>query len=677
LSSLRSAFLDRYLFAAVACAAFAVVLAYQVRLPFKLAVGGPIDGPLLSSVHDPEVEKTSGTHFRWTTGSSELILRDWGAGNPALLRVRVSRWQPDGGIADLAIYVNGLELAKPQASGQGWQEYALPVTENKFLRSDDLRIKFESDTFIPKTDVPGSQDARRLGIQINSIALIPLQHKNGAWRPAAGLVWSPVKLPPLDLALYFVGFALAVYLSLSAFTFPRPAAWLATVGVSALAAGLLILARPYVTLFAGNFFLILLASICLAFLARYLMPRWFVLGGVHAEASEVNTLAVMLAFAFLFKLAFLLYPQTVSFDLLYHLHRLQGVLEGRLHWLNQSTQDVFGGQQVPYQPGFYVFLSPLGQLARESEDYLKMLIRLAGVLFDCVPIAILYFWLKKYLGDGRAGLFAGWIYMAAPLGLIALSMGLYTNLFGQFTTLLLLVGLLEALGRISSPRAFVVLTLLFTLAMLAHAGVFVSLVILLGIWFAMLYSRPASWRTAPFWRLVGCIAIASVIAFALYYSDFASMLASGDLRVSALSAADTSAAASAAAPPVTFWQLLQPARTRFTGIDSYIYLSALLGIFGLALVARRIRSRGITLFVTLLGAYGVSFLVSLALRATLGFSPRYVNFTLPAIAVCAGVTWAWIYGRGRAGRLAAVGISLVLLVQDAYQWYILAMYQYH
>jgi len=243
----RFLFPIRYSFAVLAIALSAVFLAYQFRYPFSLDVGGPIDRPLLVWVHDPQLDKQAGLRYRWTTGGSELYIPDWGAGNPLELRVRLTRWQPPDRIADLTLYVNGLEFAEPQASGQGWQEYALPITDRMFLASDDLRVKLETGTFIPKDEIPGSQDPRRLGIQLDSINLIPLQNENGRWRSVKGLVWSPFKQPPFGLTLYFIGSALALFIGLTLFGIPRRYALASSSIFSICAAIALVWVRPYIT----------------------------------------------------------------------------------------------------------------------------------------------------------------------------------------------------------------------------------------------------------------------------------------------------------------------------------------------------------------------------------------------------------------------------------------------
>jgi hypothetical protein len=687
LSTRRFAFLDRHLFAALAFAALAVTLAYQVRLPFSLAIGGPIDRPLLVWIHDPEVDKAADTRFRWTSGGSELFIRDWGAGNPIELRVRVTRWHPNDGIANLTLYVNGEEFAEPQASGQGWQEYTLPITDRKFLAVDDLHVKFESDTFIPKQEVPGSQDPRRLGIQLSSISLIPLQYENGKWRPSDGLVWSP-SLPPYDLAFYFVASALALYLGVAAFKFPRLYALIVSLLFSVCAAITLVWLRPYITLFADTFLLIVVVSILLGLLVRVIVPRFFSWGGVHASDWEINVLSLVFAFAFLIKIAMLLYPQTISFDLLYHVHRLAGVMGGNLFWSIPSGKNEFGGQAVPYSPSFYLFLAPFVEFVSPT-----LLVQLSGVLLDTISIFFIYYLARKYLYDldiqtsqtlggqigdrpsGRAGIFAAWIYVIAPLAFIALSWGIYANIFGQTLTLLLIVTLIEAFDKLTRPKAFFVAALLFTLTLLSHSSVFVSVVFLFAAWIALIFALGRMWRARPFWALIGSILLASIIAFVVYYSEFLGLVREGTQQI-----------ASAAADPITrnisgetltFLQLLQPARTPYNAVPLYVYAAALAGFAIMLYRTRNSPTRGRFLLATMLIAWFAAFALLIMVRAEFGFSARYVNFAMPAIALCAGAALAWVYARGVLGRVISLGLILLLTAQGLYHWYILVMYQYH
>jgi hypothetical protein len=688
LSNRRFAFLDRYLFAALVIGAVAVILACQFRMPFSVAVGGPIDGPLLSSFHDPEVDNSTGTRFRWTTGASEFVVRDWGGGNPVDLHVRVSRWQPNGGIADLTIYVNGVELAEPQASGQGWQEYSLPITDDKFLSSDDLRVKFESDTFVPKEELPGSKDPRRLGIQISSIKLNPLQSQGAVWRPAAGLVWSPTRTPPLDLALYFIASALALYVGAAALKFPSQVAFLVSVLFSICTAMALVWARPYITIFAETFFVILVVSIGLGLLARAIVPRFFVWGGVRARGWEFNTLSAIFAFAFLIKMAMLLYPQTISFDLLYHAHRLMGVMTGNLFWSIPSGKNEFGGQAVPYSPSLYLFLTPFARFVPP-----ELLIQLSGVLLDNLSIFLIYYLVVKYfpsllsgtsrpldaaeskVSAPRAGIIAAWIYVVAPLSFIALSWGIYANLYGQTLTLVLVVTLVEAFDKLTRLKAFFIVALLFTMTLLSHTSVFASVVPLFAAWAALIFLFGRMWRARQYWALIGSIVVASVLAFAIYYSVFLGLVTQGTLQI-ANAAADPNTR-NVSGETLTVLQLLQPARTPYTAVPLYIYLAALLGFVLLLYGAWRFPTRGRFLLATMVLAWVAAFALLVLVRAEFGFSARYVNFAMPAIALCAGMALAWVYARGLLGRIASFGLITLLTAEGLYNWYILVMYQYH
>lgn len=687
MSKLRFPYVDRYLLSALAFAAVAVVLAYQFRLPFSLDVGGPIDRPLLIWVHDPELDKSTGTRFRWTTGGSELFIRDWGAGNPVLLRLHLTRWSPDG-IAELTLYVNGVKLAEPTASGQGWQDYSLLVTDPKFLASDDLDVKFETSTFIPKDEVPGSQDPRRLGIQVSSIRLIPLQLDNGAWRPVNGVIWNPSSLAPIDLALYFVGSTIALYFAGTVFKFSRKLSLIVAVTFSTMAALALVLVRPFITLFDDTFFELILASILLGMLARVVVPRVFRWGGLQASKHDINILAVIFALGFLVKMSMLLYPQTISFDLLYHVHRLTGVMEGRLFWSIPSGKNEFGGQAVPYSPSLYVFLAPFTKFIPSD-----LLVRLSGVLLDNVSIFFIYFLVTKYFGkeagdksrpvdagskgssSGLAGIFSSWIYLLAPLAFIALSWGIYANIFGQILTLVLIVALIEGFDQLPRPVAFFVIALLFTLTLLSHTSVFASIVPLFAAWVALIMVAGRLWRSRPVWALIASILIASVIAFSVYYSAFLGLVAEGTAQIAG-SAADPNTR-NVSGEALSFLQLLQPARTPYTAVPLYIYGAALAGFVFLLYWGRRFPSRGRFLLITMLVAWFAAFALLILVRAEFGFSSRYVNFAMPAISLCAGVALAWIYARGLLGRAISLGLLAILSLQGLYHWYILVMYQYH
>ena len=682
----KSIWRDPLLYVALGAALISVALAYQFCSPFSLSAGGPFSNLFLRHIHDPQVDGQ--TRFRWTMGDSEMFLRNWGVGIPLELRIRVTRWQPPNRVADLTLYVNGLEFAEPQASGQGWQEYTLQVTDPKFLASDDLQVKFVTDTFVPKDEIPGSKDPRRLGIQISSINLRPLQYEEGGWHSSNGLVWNPTRIPPYDLALDFVASALALYLGVGVFRLQRLYRLIVSLLFSLCAAVALVWVRPYITIFTNTFFVILVASIFVGLMAKAVVPRFFTWGGVHAGEWDINLLSLIFALAFLVKMSMLLYPQTISFDLLYHVHRLAGVMQDNLFWSIPSGKNEFGGQPVPYSPSFYLFLAPFSELVP-----MQLLVQLSGVLLDNVSIFFIYYLLRKYLGtvghrssksqdpepnnrsSGRAGLFAAWIYIFAPLSFIALSWGIYANLFGQFLTLLLVVALLEAFDKLTRMRAFVIVALLFTLTLLSHSSVFVSVVPLFAAWVALLFVLGRMWRARTFWALIGSIALASALSFVIYYSDFLGLVAEGTMQIASTAADPTTR--NVTGETLTFLQLLQPARTQFVAVPLYIYAAALAGLAGLIYRAWHSPTRSSFLLVTMLVAWFAAFALLMLVRAEFGFSARYVNFAMPAIALCAGAALAWLYARGLLGRAIAIGLVLLLTAQGLYHWYVLVMYQYH
>ena len=666
MASLKALWRDKQLWFALLLALGGVILAYQIRIPFTLDVGGQTDRILWSWVHDPVFDKATQTRYRWTTGGTELDLRGWGANNPVEIRFRAARGQPQNHIAALTLYVNDVPIAELPADTPDWHEYVVQVTQPRALANADLRIRFESDTFVPRDANPESADRRRLGVKLDSLSVSPLRQANGAWQSVNTFLFSPTALPPLELALGFVGCAFVIYLLLFLFAMPRPLPFVGAALYTIAATLALILERPYVTLFAFDFLAILAGGVIAALCARWLVQRLFRWGGVTAPSFDLNLLALIFAFAFVVKMAMLLYPQTISFDLLYHIHRLQDVMGGLLFWSIPSGKNEFGGQPVPYLPSYYLFLSPFAQFLP-----LRLLVQLSGVLLDSATIFILYYWLKKYFDAPRAGLFAAWIFTLAPLTFVGLSWGIYANLFGQFLTLVLMVALIESVDHLSR-RNFIVVTLLLTLTLLSHTSVFVSIVPLLAIWVILVLavSRPR----ANF-RLLASIALATLAAFALYYSQFVNLVAASTTSISEASLEQGSL--NVAGETLNFLQLLQPARTEFTAVPLYVYALALFGAILIARQSFRSPSRGRLLMALMLLACFATFALLLFVRAQFGFSARYVNFIMPVLALCAGLGCAWMYERGWLGRIAAWGVVLLLAAQGLYHWYVLVFFKYH
>lgn len=667
MARLKKFVLDAQLWLALLLAFVALWLAYQIRVPLALDIGGQTDRVLLSWVFDPVIDKPTQTRYRWTTGGTELDLRAWGAHNPVELELRANRAHPHDRIAALTILVNDVEIATLPKQSRAWETYTLQITDPRALASDDLRIQFASDTYVPRDELPDSNDARRLGVMLDSVVLRPLVHTQSGWQAVNTFTLAPLQFPPLNFTLTFLGCVVLIYAGMSVFAMPRPLPLLASVGFAFAVSGALVLARPYITLFATEMLLVLGAGLLAGVIARWGARTMFRWGGIGVTDFDVNVLALLFAFAFVIKMAMLLYPQTISFDLLYHIHRLQDVMGGLVFWSIPSGKNEFGGQAVPYLPSFYLFLAPLAQFVP-----LRLLMQLSGAVLDSLTLFVLYFWAKRYFGAPRAGLFAAWIYIVVPLTFVALSWGIYANLNGQFWTLLLIVALIETVDRLTTPRAFVAVTLLLTLTILSHTSVFVTIAPLLGIWIVAMFFVRRPRENIP---LLLSVAGACVIAFALYYSQFVDLIAAG-----ASSITDTSleqGSFNVSGETLTIFQLLQPARTEFTASPLYIYAAAL---FGGALFARmtwRAPNQKRVAFALMLAAWFGAFLVMLIIRAQFGFSARYVNFVMPALALCAGMAFAWVWERGILGRIAAFGASALLAAQGLYHWYVLIFFKYH
>jgi hypothetical protein len=191
-------------------------------------------------------------------------------------------------------------------------------------------------------------------------------------------------------------------------------------------------------------------------------------------------------------------------------------------------------------------------------------------------------------------------------------------------------------------------------------------------------------RVRQWWWLIACILLAATVAFASYYSEFVGLVASS---ASQIADASTDAATRNAVGEIPgFWDLLQPARTEFIAVPLYVYGLAILGFAWLGLKSWRTKLRGQFLFTTMLAAWFIAFALLIFVRAEFGFSSRYVNFAMPAIAMCTGITLsaAWNYSRSwtlmclpRPGQLIAAGLALVLAGQGAYHWFVLVMFKYH
>lgn len=126
---------------------------------YRIEVGAPGDGRYLQGWHGTE---RSDRPFRWTQARSQVLLPvPPGIACTLTLEAHV----PDAAVSeDAGLYLDGQRLA-PLVQGAPW---TVPLPRSS---GDRIRLEVRCRGWSPHSTLPGSQDARTLGIQVFSILL--------------------------------------------------------------------------------------------------------------------------------------------------------------------------------------------------------------------------------------------------------------------------------------------------------------------------------------------------------------------------------------------------------------------------------------------------------------------------------------------------------------------------
>ncbi len=158
----------RHLIVLVLLAAITVVIAFQLRLPMKIAIGGDTQ------------QYTSGFYFiqnepehsyRWTNGNGVVRFPDVGKATPLQLSVVANAWRDESQVYTATVTVNGNPVGVINKAG--WRNWRFLISDPTILRADELVVGFHSTPFVPNELSPDSQDFRKLGVAVDSVEVQP------------------------------------------------------------------------------------------------------------------------------------------------------------------------------------------------------------------------------------------------------------------------------------------------------------------------------------------------------------------------------------------------------------------------------------------------------------------------------------------------------------------------
>lgn len=484
----------------IVAAGVLMMLAYQVRPTYSAGMEDNFSRLYLTDGWHGS-EQNSDFTFRWTTGYSTVHFPGIGRQPLKLLITMATGGSDPTPQKDVQVTARGAPVATFSVSSR-LETFEAAVSPELISRSTgDLDLLITSSSFQPKGD------SRQLGVVVTSVAV----ESAGP----AGLT-----LPPLLHLIYVAGIGVCIYLALALLSFrlrTRLGLALAMLVAASLVYGL---ARPTVTFYAGDLFMVAVLSLLALALAQAVVPTLYRRAGLpdfSRSSTEARALFALFVVGLFLAWAGLLYPQSDPHDFAFHLHRFQEVQRGTLLFQNYVVSGV--GQGF-YPPAMYVLLLPFSLLLRDPTN----LVKLAPALSDFSTIFLIFYLAKRYFAPYRsAPLIASALYVAMPVNLLLVWWAHETNLFGLVALLGTVVYMLESYERITRPAVWLGLVAMLFIVLLSHPGVLVWSLVLVGVLIiAFLGLRRFKGRGS--YRSVGAIAaafaVAGLLAFALYYSHY-------------------------------------------------------------------------------------------------------------------------------------------------------------
>lgn len=600
---------------ALAATLFTTLL--YVRNP-RLQIDFGISPPrIVSGIHPDERDDAAGITFAWTGEDAAIRLPGLDRRSDWILSLRV-RGARSGSTAnpDIAISADGVLLSR-HATSAGFETVTATVPARP-ERPRGLTINIRASS----TFVPGPGDPRTLGVMLDWIALEP-----------RGIV-----LPPQEIV---TGGALSTALLGAA------VALLGATPGSAIGAALLIAAAQGGVLTRGfapfsdtaDVAVTLSATIAITMVVLVWLRDRFARQPLRNTARFALTFT---AFALFLKLLVLLHPNMPIGDALFHAHRYQDVLDGKLYFTSIAP----GNYNFPYAPGLYVAAAPLGGLASRGLGNVALL-RVFVMTADAIAGLLIYLAIARGWGNRLAAAIAVALHHLVPLGFGIVLGGTLTNVFAQSMSVAALVVLSAPSVRLERPWTVGALIALLAAAFMSHTGTFAILSLTVFVT-AVLFA----WRGGPALRspalaaaLAGVAAIA--VSVLVYYGHFIDTYRTELARIGQETAA--------AAPDAGGRSIADRAAAVPFYVNAYLGVPNLIlaGWGALTLWRRGARDR-LTLVMT---ATAVTCLAFLVLGVVTPVDMRHYLAALPAVVVfaAAGAAAAWRGG----GKERAVSLLLL------------------
>lgn len=342
---------------------------------------------------------------------------------------------------------------------------------------------------VTPTWTPGTADKRILGVQFDRFLC----------RPASAIVRPPsntLSQATLAAAIFSAGLAL-LGLSLSSAMFAAAAIGLGQTLMMALGSGM------YGT-YPGKLPWLAFGVMAPAFVIARVIERW----RREPLSSSARFVIACCASALFLKLAGLYHPAKPIIDAMLNLHRLDAVLAGQYH----HVQDLGNGVQMPYAIGLYIFSAPFAWL---FSDHMAV-VRTVTAAMDVFAGALLYPVILKAWGDRRVAAIAAVLFQLVPVPFATLGNANLPNMFAQSMALLAILAAVSWRVELRRPLPLLGFTIFAAWAFCSHVGAVPIIAATLGM-LAILYV----WRgDAERRRTAAGIAAGTVVALAFAWFAF-------------------------------------------------------------------------------------------------------------------------------------------------------------
>jgi hypothetical protein len=613
--------------ALLAAALAMFVIAYQASSDIFLSFG-PNDYPYVSGFReDFEIDEPTLIHWSRQRGRIQLPFILPGGRFSISFRYKRHTRLP----ADIRLFVGGDQVDRFTAPQQDFKVRSIVVETNPSPWSP-LEIAILAQ----------SQDPRPLGLAMDWLQIRP----SGPVLPTpkalayllglvAGLYLFPRLIGFSPRACLALGFSGALLLSLAAVFHKMAPIHAATIlGLRTHLAALLVLAvvrllgRRADSAFARP-------EARWALLAFYLGTMVRLLGLFHPE---------------------FFYPDVRTHSKFVSLIWTEGLVGVFSDYINYQHQHLLGLQLVgdqwlafPYPPLLYLTIYPLSLLRLPVEDWMKIV----PTVLVGVESLVVYAFVCRLGGSGRAAAAAAWFHIAAPLVAFRLTVASYAALFGHFWDTLVVGYLLYFYQKMNRVTVALGLAALVAVSILSYAGSALVLGLFIPAFsLAILLQRkdPGDFGKASATALAALAG--AMLAVGLFYVQYVPELLPGGIRQATATGSQAT--------------LIDLQVTPMAGLAMTIHrLNLFYGpFFGLLIFValpwvRKTFSHRLTFplgFATLFAFIGLNFL-----RSGLG-DTNIFQFTkddlvlLPLAAIVLGALFDRLAARSRVGRIAAYGI---------------------